>query len=103
MQSGDRVYFVCDASHLHRAMASFGHEEPEARSVVIAGGGAIGHMVGREMKERFPQGNHKAGKVVLEVDDLHAVDPRTERKVVRGVSFELQDEATRDAHGASCA
>ena len=51
----------------------------------------VNHMVGREMKERFPQGNHKAGKVVLEVDDLHAVDPRTEREVVRGVSFELRE------------
>jgi trk system potassium uptake protein TrkA len=34
-------------------MASFGHEEPEARSVVIAGGGAIGHMVGREIEAHF--------------------------------------------------
>ena len=29
MQTGDRVYFVC-MGHLHRAMASFGHEESEA-------------------------------------------------------------------------
>jgi trk system potassium uptake protein TrkA len=53
MRPGDRVYFVCDSTHLHRAMASFGHEEPEARSVVIAGGGAIGQMVGREIEAHF--------------------------------------------------
>ena len=53
MQTGDRVYFVCDAGHLHRAMASFGHEEPEARSVVIAGGGSIGQMLAREIGSNF--------------------------------------------------
>ena len=53
MQTGDRVYFVCDARHLHRAMASFGHEEPEARSVVIAGGGSIGQMLAREIGSNF--------------------------------------------------
>ena len=53
MQTGDRVYFVCDATHLHRAMASFGHEEPEARSVVIAGGGSIGQMLAREIGSNF--------------------------------------------------
>jgi trk system potassium uptake protein TrkA len=53
MLAGDRVYFVCDATHLDRAMASFGHEEPEARSVVIAGGGAIGQMLAREIETNF--------------------------------------------------
>lgn len=53
MQVGDRVYFVCDATHLDRAMAAFGHEEPEARSVVIAGGGSIGMMLAREIETNF--------------------------------------------------
>lgn len=53
MQVGDRVYFVCDAAHLDRAMAAFGHEEPEARSVVIAGGGSIGMMLAREIETNF--------------------------------------------------
>ena len=50
MAPGDRVYFVCDAEHLDRAMATFAHEEPEARSVVIAGGGAIGQMLANEIE-----------------------------------------------------
>ena len=50
MAAGDRVYFVCDSSHLRRAMATFGHEEPEVRSVVIAGGGAIGQMLAGEIE-----------------------------------------------------
>ena len=53
MQPGDRVYFVCDSTHLSRAMAVFAHEEPEARSVVIAGGGAIGQMLATEIESNF--------------------------------------------------
>ena len=53
MQVGDRVYFVCDSAHLDRAMASFGHEESAARSVVIAGGGSIGLMLSREIETHF--------------------------------------------------
>lgn len=50
MQVGDEVYFVCDAEHLGRAMATFGHEEPEGRRVVIAGGGNIGLMLAQEIE-----------------------------------------------------
>ena len=35
----------------------------------------VSNMVGREMKERFPKGNRKPGEVILEVEDLHALDP----------------------------
>jgi len=51
----------------------------------------VKNMVGREMKERFPKGNRKPGQTILEVEDLHAInpdDPSTE--VVRGVSFTLR-------------
>ena len=50
MAAADRVYLVCDSSHLRRARATFGHEEPEVRSVVIAGGGAIGQMLASEIE-----------------------------------------------------
>lgn len=45
MLEGDQVYFVCEESHLARAMASFGHEEPESRKILIAGAGNIGTLV----------------------------------------------------------
>jgi trk system potassium uptake protein TrkA len=70
MQTGDRVYFVCDATHLHRAMASFGHEEPEARSVVIAGGGSIGQMLAREIDSNFEN-------TAVQIIELHASRART--------------------------
>ncbi len=51
----------------------------------------IGYMVGREMHERFPQGNRKPGEIILEVEDLHAQDPdQADREVLKGVSFDLR-------------
>ncbi len=50
MAVGDDVYFVCEAAHLGRAMAAFGHEEVESRTVVIAGGGNIGLTLAREIE-----------------------------------------------------
>jgi D-xylose transport system ATP-binding protein len=51
----------------------------------------VSHMVGREMKERFPKGNRKPGEVIFEVDGLQAVDPNDpNRKVLNGVSFNVR-------------
>ena len=52
MQPEDRVYFVCDAEHTDRAMASFGHTEKEAHSVVIAGGGNIGSLLAQDIEAK---------------------------------------------------
>jgi len=68
MQTGDRVYFVCDSSHLQRAMASFGHEESEARSVVVAGGGSIGMMLSREIASNFSNTQTQ----IIEIDPVRA-------------------------------
>ena len=49
------------------------------------------NMVGREMKERFPKGNRKPGEVILEVEDLHALDPDdSNSEILKGVSFNLR-------------
>jgi len=51
----------------------------------------VQHMVGREMKERFPEGNRTPGDVLLKVNDLHATYPNdTSREVLKGVSFDLR-------------
>lgn len=51
----------------------------------------VKYMVGREMKERFPEGNRKPGEVILEVKDLNAEDPRRSgRKILNGVNFNLR-------------
>ena len=54
LQAEDRVYFMCDADHTERAMASFGHSEKESQSVVIAGGGNIGSLLARSIETSFP-------------------------------------------------
>lgn len=42
LQVDDEVFFIVDAEHLKRTMAAFGHEETQARRIIIAGGGNIG-------------------------------------------------------------
>ncbi len=54
MLIGDEVYFAVDSEHVSRGMAVFGHEEPEARRVVIIGGGNIGYFLTRELETGHP-------------------------------------------------
>lgn len=52
----------------------------------------VHYMVGREMKERFPEGNRKPGKVIFEVDHLSAEDPiESGRMVLNDVSFNVRE------------
>lgn len=51
----------------------------------------VRNMVGREMKERFPVGHRKPGKVILEVENLHAENPDDlGTEIIKGVSFNLR-------------
>jgi D-xylose transport system ATP-binding protein len=51
----------------------------------------VRHMVGREMKERFPKSSRKPSEVILEVEDLHALDPQDSSfEILKGVSFNLR-------------
>ncbi len=50
----------------------------------------VRYMVGREMKERFPEGHHTPGEVIFEVNDLHAIDPEKGREILKGVTFDLR-------------
>jgi D-xylose transport system ATP-binding protein len=54
-------------------------------------GELVKYMVGREMKERFPKRRNDIGDIVLEVEDLVALDPKdSTRKVLDGVSFNVR-------------
>ncbi len=59
MLAGDEVYFVADSEHVGRAMAVFGHEEAQARRVIIAGGGHIGEFLARLIHDEHPGVNAK--------------------------------------------
>ncbi len=51
MHAGDEAYFAVDSNHVERAMAAFGHEEKEARRIVIIGGGNIGLFLAKLLVE----------------------------------------------------
>lgn len=53
LEVGDEVYIVIDGEHVPRAMAAFGHDEQEARRVVIIGGGNIGQSLAEDIEEQF--------------------------------------------------
>ena len=54
MLPGDEVYFVVDTEQVGRAMAAFGHEEPEARRLLIFGAGNIGLFLAQQLEKEFP-------------------------------------------------
>ncbi len=52
MLVGDRVFVICKDDQVRRTLGIFGHEEPEAHRVVIAGGGNIGFYVADSLESR---------------------------------------------------
>jgi trk system potassium uptake protein TrkA len=68
MLAGDDVYFVADTAHLKRALAAFGHEESEARNLIVVGGGNIGLYLTHSLEEQ-----HRGLKVkMIEIDRRRA-------------------------------
>lgn len=59
MEVGDDVYFVVETEQVSRALAAFGHEEPEARRLLICGGGNIALLLAREVEREYPWINAK--------------------------------------------
>ncbi|MCR9255977.1 MAG: Trk system potassium transporter TrkA [Alphaproteobacteria bacterium] len=52
--AGDEVFFITETSQLARCMAAFGHQEREARRIVIAGGGNIGSSLAALITKHQP-------------------------------------------------
>ena len=65
---GDEAYVVVDSSHVQRTLSIFGHEEPEARRIVIFGGGNIGLFLAQQIEAEQPTVNIK----VIEADKSRA-------------------------------
>ncbi len=92
--AGDDVYLVAETAHLPRAMAAFGHEEVEARRIVIVGGGNIGLYLAQGVEATSPRVNLK----VIEIDKKRAefVAQTLERTVVihgSALDTEILEEA----------
>ena len=50
MEAGDSIYLAVEDTHLSRAMSVFGHEEKEARHIVIVGAGNVGLFLAKELE-----------------------------------------------------
>eukprot|EP00439_Symbiodinium_sp_Y106_P089305 s1_g1841.t1 len=91
---GDQVYFAADKSEVRRTLSIFGHEEQEARKVLIVGAGNIGLYVAQELERQ-----HSGVRVkVLERDRERAIfaADRLQRAIVLngdGLDPELLREA----------
>jgi len=68
MLVGDNVYFVVAVDNQERTLASFGHEETEARRIVIFGGGNIGMFLAEQLEEHETRLNVK----LIELDPVRA-------------------------------
>lgn len=50
LHAGDDVYFVADHNDVKATLELFGHEEKEARRVIVLGGGNVGLFVAQELE-----------------------------------------------------
>ncbi len=80
MLAGDEVYFIVESEKIQRAMAAFGHEETEARRLLIFGGGNIGLSLAQEIEENNPWVNAKL--IEMDPDKAEAAASRLNRTVV---------------------
>ena len=80
MLPGDEVYFVVDTEQVPRAMAAFGHEETEARRIVICGGGNIALFLAEEIERSHPWVN--ATIVEVKRERAEEIAGRLKRTVV---------------------
>ena len=90
----DEVYLVVDSQHVARAMTAFGHEEAEARRVVIIGGGNIGQNLAEDIESHSP--GVKAKLIELDKDRAERVAQACPKTIVingNALDPEILDEA----------
>lgn len=93
IQIGDEAYFFVGTQHLERAMHIFGHEEKEARHIVIMGGGNIGQSLAHIISDEYSGARLK----IIEPDSKKAHDLSIEFEDVivvqgDGLDREILDE-----------
>ncbi len=66
---GDNIYIAAAKSHVTRALTVFGHEEEEARKIVIVGGGNVGLFIAEQLIET----NNKFQVKIIERDQKRAI------------------------------
>lgn len=99
LKVGDLAYVVAPREQVRRTLVIFGHEEPKASRVIIAGGGNIGFYVSQELEKREPQMRVK----IIEANRTRALqiaDQLTRAVVLNGSALDqdvLREAGVEDA------
>lgn len=94
VQIGDDVYVIADASQIGRVLQIFGHEETQARRLIIAGGGNIGYFIARELEKR--ELNMRVKVIEMSRNRAMEIAEKLQRTVVLHGSA-LSEEVLREA------
>lgn len=70
LKPGDIAYVTTSCEQVRRTLALFGHEEQEAKRIIIAGGGHIGLFVAKAIEKR----HHRAKVKIIEANEKRALD-----------------------------
>ncbi|MCX8231586.1 MAG: Trk system potassium transporter TrkA [Alphaproteobacteria bacterium] len=77
---GDEVYFSVETKQVGRAMSAFGHDEKEARRIVVIGGGNIGLFLAKQIIDEIPDVRLKL--IELNRDQAERAADQLEKAVV---------------------
>jgi trk system potassium uptake protein TrkA len=99
LRVGDLVYVVTPREQVRRTLVIFGHEEPKASRVIIAGGGNIGFYVAQQLEAREPATRVKIVEATRE-RALRIADELTRAVVLNGSALDqdvLREAGVEDA------
>jgi trk system potassium uptake protein TrkA len=94
IQVGDEAFLVTASSDTERTLKIFGHEEREARRIVIVGGGNIGYQVAKELDAQA--GRYSLSMIEADPDRARVVAEKLSRSIVlqgSGLTPEILAEA----------
>lgn len=94
LREGDDAYVVMPTSQVGRTLQIFGHEERQARRIIIAGGGNIGLYLARSLEKLQP--NARVKVIELQRDRAVEIAEQLERVVVLHGSA-LNEDMLREA------
>ncbi|MEZ5844197.1 MAG: Trk system potassium transporter TrkA [Hyphomicrobiaceae bacterium] len=99
LRVGDDVHLVLPADQVSRTLKIFGHDERQARRIIIAGGGNIGFYVAREIAQR--QQNVRVRIIEKNRERANEIAERLPRTVVLHGSSLSEDLLQEAEVGAS--
>lgn len=92
---GDDAYVVAPREQVARTLQIFGHEETQARRIVIAGGGNIGFYIARELEKRETSGVRAKVIEASRARAIHVAENLSKTAVIHGTA--LSEDVLREA------